>query len=147
MRRPSILLGIALAALWNPGAAQAQIQPLDSYQQTVYREMRRYEAQFNLDAPTHHIFVSSLAGGQTQSVTVDLEAGTTYAILGVCDEDCSDLDLRLYGANGLIDSDVAMDDFPIVRVTTTQSGTFRIEVVMASCSVDPCRYGLGVYEN
>src|SRR5688500_127741 len=114
--RLALLLPLAAALVGAASTARAQdIQPLDGYQRTVYRELRRYEAEFDFDNPTHHVWVGSLSDDQSQSVTVQLEAGTTYAILGVCDEDCSDVDLSLYAGSTLIDSDVALDDYPIVR--------------------------------
>ena len=72
-----------------------------------------------------------------------LRRGTTYAALGTCDEDCSDLDLGvLDGRKQLIGSDVEDSDYPTVSVTVQTSGAFYVRVVMAKCRVEPCRYAV-----
>lgn len=73
-----------------------------------------------------------------QSVSYDgflLSGETVYA---TCDGDCADLDILLYDANNgdLVDSDTLMDAQPVV--VAPYEGTFVIEVVMASCSIEPC---------
>jgi hypothetical protein len=40
---------------------------------------------------------------------------------------------------------VEVDDYPVVEVVVTGSGTFRLEVGMADCAAEPCSYGVGVY--
>ena len=57
------------------------------------------------------------------------------------------MDLRLYDPDGdEIDSDVGDDDWPVVKVASARSGTYTIKVVMASCSTDPCYYGVGAFK-
>ncbi|MFL5541579.1 MAG: hypothetical protein ACJ8J0_21505 [Longimicrobiaceae bacterium] len=95
---------------------------------------------------THRIYTGSLNDDASEFVSLDLEIGTQYQIMGQCDTDCSDLDLVLYDARGNeIDSDLEMDDYPVVSVTPSRSGTFRVKVTMANCSAEPCRYGIGVF--
>ena len=54
------------------------------------------------------------------------------SVSGLCDEDCSDLNLFLYNENGiLVDSDVDADANPIV--TAPYEGTFVVEVSVPSC--------------
>jgi hypothetical protein len=79
-------------------------------------------------------------------VSLDLNIGTQYQIMGACDTDCSDLDFVLYDGRGnQIDQDVELDDVPIVTVTPSRTGTFRVKVTMATCTAEPCRYGIGVF--
>jgi hypothetical protein len=95
---------------------------------------------------THHIYTGSLNDGGTEMVQLDLDVGMEYQIMGACDGDCSDLDLILYdGAGNVIDSDMLDDDVPVVSVTVARSGAFRVRVSMAACSVEPCRYGIGIF--
>jgi hypothetical protein len=75
-----------------------------------------------------------------------LNAGERYVVAAACDRDCSDVDLQLLSPAGWeIDSDFLSDDEPIVYATPARSGTYRIRVSMASCSVEPCEYFAGVF--
>lgn len=75
-----------------------------------------------------------------------LQKGMTYAIVGVCDEDCSDIDLELYDENGnSISADYSSDDYPIVEVTPAWTGQFSLDVDMYSCSADYCYYGVSIF--
>jgi hypothetical protein len=95
---------------------------------------------------THRIYTGSLDNGAGEVVELQLEAGTAYAIMGACDTDCSDLDLVLLDPAGAeVAEDVADDDYPVVAVQPERSGTYRVQVAMAACSEEPCRYGLGVF--
>lgn len=69
--------------------------------------------------------------------------GTNYVLFGACDNDCTDVDLRIHDASGtLIMQDVATDDRPVLLFTARSSGKYRVDVVMAACSANPCRYGV-----
>jgi hypothetical protein len=89
-------------------------------------------------------YTGSLRQGQVDDLKVDLNAGQNYLFIGLCDQDCGDIDLYLYDENGqLIDSDIKNDDKPLVLVTPRWSGRFYIKVKMVSCSNQPCFYGVG----
>ena len=143
-----MLRAVALLALLAsvPTALSAQIEVLDPFQRTVYQQLRHYEEEFEVQEMTHAVYLSQLNNESTETVTVDLEAGVNYLILGVCDEDCSDLDLELFQGTTLVDEDMASDDYPVVTVDPTASRTYRLRVTMAACSETPCRYGIAVYE-
>jgi len=65
----------------------------------------------------------SLDAGEHESQTLSLQSGNRYMMVGVCDNDCSDLDLRLYDPSGdEIDVDVELDDKPVLDVTPSSSG-------------------------
>ena len=86
-----------------------------------------------------------LDAGETEDRTVTISAAGTYLIVGVCDQDCTDIDLELYGPGGnLIDSDVADDDVPVL-VGELPSGQYRLRVKMITCEVEPCNYGVGLF--
>ncbi len=70
---------------------------------------------------------------------VYLREGVNYRIYGACDNDCSDLDMEIYGADGeLADRDVAIDDVPYVQITPTQSGRHYVRIWLYQCSAEPC---------
>jgi len=92
------------------------------------------------------IFDGSLDHEGSQSLTLPLRAGRQYAILGVCDVDCKDLDLRLFGLNDIqLEADVEEDDVPVIMFTPERDGKFRIKVTMAECETSPCFYGVGLF--
>jgi hypothetical protein len=88
----------------------------------------------------------SLSDRRSESWSFTLLRDRTYRFDGACDQDCSDLDFELYDENGnLVDSDLLLDDFPVVTVTPSRSGRFRLRVTMASCDVSPCGYDVDLY--
>lgn len=77
---------------------------------------------------------------------VYLSAGSSYRIVGVCDNDCSDVDLSLEDAQRVVlASDVLEDDLPILHFTPKTSTTYWIRPTMAVCNVNPCGYGIAVF--
>ena len=143
MKLPLIALAAgAMLLVSSPATAQ------DEWTRQVRSQLRAAGERFEQDGYelTHDISTGSLNQGASYRVTMDLSIGTEYFIMGVCDEDCSDLDLVLYDrAGNIVDSDMAMDDYPIVNVVPSRSGTYTVEVRMATCSIAPCRYGVGVF--
>lgn len=96
-------------------------------------------------AESHATLYGLVESGGRQSMTVRLEAGRSYRIVGKCDHDCSDLDFRLYDEHGtLADSDLGADDVPAVAVTPHRTAAFRLEVTMAACSTRSCGWGASV---
>lgn len=136
----SALLGAALVS----SVAQAQ----DRYEEVVRAELRRV-GQTSENSGYHlttDIFMGRLDDDATTNQNVSLESGQDYAIWGVCDQDCTDIDLTLYDDDGnQVDQDIQTDDKPLVRVTPRRNGRYRIKVSMATCSANPCRYGVGVW--
>jgi hypothetical protein len=95
---------------------------------------------------THDPFIGSLGNGGYNDITLNVRDGVSYAIVGVCDSDCRDIDLELYDDNGnRIVADTGSNDTPGVRFTPRWSARFTIRVTMASCSNAPCRYGIGFF--
>lgn len=94
---------------------------------------------------THGPWVASLRQGERRSWTIRLNAGATYRLVGVCDNDCSDLDLKLYAGEATVAQDVLVDDVPVLNFTPATTRDYTLEVIMASCSVNPCRYGAAGY--
>jgi hypothetical protein len=85
------------------------------------------------------------AGAATEH-TANLTGGVRYGIVGVCDNDCSDVDLTLYSPTGTtVASDVALDDHPTLNFVAPMSGTYRLRVSMATCRQNPCYYGVQLY--
>ena len=87
--------------------------------------------------------MGSLRDGATERVTVRLASNVDNQLIGVCDTDCSDLDMILFDSNGRqVDSDVLEDDTPILGISPPRDGLYTIEVRMVDCDENPCRYGI-----
>jgi len=143
-------IALALAAMAGLVVSTAAAAPAhqDEWVAQVRRLLQQAGRTFEQRgySMTHQIYTGSLNNRTSEFVTLRLDVGTQYQIMGACDEDCSDLDMTLYSPNGdEIDTDVEMDDFPIVSVEAPRSGTYRVKVVMATCTAEPCRYGVGVF--
>jgi hypothetical protein len=88
----------------------------------------------------------ALADDGTENYTVTLTEGHTYVLVGVCDSDCSDLDLTLLdGAGEFVVEDTEVDDAPVIEFTVTKSGEFTLPVTMFECSADFCYFGLALF--
>ena len=144
MRRIALVAAVAAAAVLLPSRARAQ----DQWESQVRSLLEQGGQQLSSHGytMTHRIYTGALNNGARESVQVSLEAGKEYQLVGACDTDCSDLDFVLFDGNGRqLDSDVLDDDVPIVSVTVSQSGSFTLQVMMVTCTADPCRYGVGVF--
>jgi len=145
MHRTVILSAAALSLLGVTGRAQAQPDQWTRQVNSLLSQAAGV-ATSNGMSRTHEPYVGSLRTGASSSHTLQLNAGTSYSIIGVCDNDCSDFDLRLFDPRGReVDSDLLTDDQPVVDVVPPVTGTYTVRAIMTTCSVQPCRYGIGVY--
>jgi hypothetical protein len=144
MHRNVILAAAGLSLLGVTGVAQAQ----DQWTRQVNSLLERAASMATSNGlrRTHNPYIGSLREGATTNHTIQLNGGTSYQLIGVCDNDCSDFDLRLYDPQGReVDSDVLTDDTPVVSVTPSRTGNYTVRAIMTSCSSEPCRYGIGTY--
>jgi len=141
-RNPRIAV-LALSAIiaMTPVAVSAQ----DMWERQVLRQLNAVAAAADSEAnyvASHDPFTGSLRNNNYTEIQYTLQAGVHYLLTGVCDNDCSDLDLELYDGNHrLVSRDTGSDDKPIVGVTVGVSGRFYLRVIMARCSTLTCRYG------
>jgi hypothetical protein len=133
----------ALTVLFTPGNAQAQ------YSSTVRRQLERVQssiANYGFER-SHNFTIDKMDEGENEYFTVTLDRGRAYMIAGACDQDCSDVDLKIFDENwNEIDADRRTDDLPVVAVTPSWTGRFNIKVTMYECSSEPCYYGVGIFE-
>lgn len=144
LKRVAALL--AAVALLAPASASAQVP--DPYARELAAQLSRIDqvvAQQNF-ARAAGPFAGGLDARQARRFTVNLRAGQDYRIVGVCDSNCTDLDLRIYDPrNALLAEDVLTDDVPVLSVRPTQTGPYTIEVVMYACGARPCWFAFNVY--
>ena len=91
-------------------------------------------------------FSGGLQQGGNQSFPITLEQGGDYRIIGVCDNDCHDLDLALRDQNNnVVQQDNATDDHPVLQSQPAWTGPFMIDLTMYNCTRAPCFFTVVVY--
>ncbi len=144
MKAPLVpaLLALALGcALATEAAAQA------SYQQQIRASLRAAAGRVSPRnaQPDGDALMGVLNGGRSGTQLVSLQAGVRYAIVGVCDDNCSDVDLRLFGPTGAkIAEDVQQNATPTLEFTAAAAGRYRLAIEMVACSANPCAWGVQV---
>jgi hypothetical protein len=132
------------------GSVQAQtLEPLDPWVRQVHLQLWMYRVDLGLTDLSHNIVTGSLDAGERETVMAELEGGSHYTLLAVCDNDCTDVDLRVKTRSGTtLDEDLELDDFPLCEISVAGEGTmmFEVEVIMVDCDVEPCRYAVAVFE-
>lgn len=138
----SMMALVAGAALLCASPARAQDQWLEEVAIQLDAVVEALDAEgMSLTSAPH---AGALNEGDSEEVELELQAGT-YLIVGMCDSDCSDLDLLLSENGEEVDSDFEMDDTPVLAIEVEEGSTFSLRVDMATCSNGPCRYGIGIF--
>ncbi len=77
--------------------------------------------------------------------TVRLEPGE-YVVVGTCQVGC-DLDVHVFGEEGRrpVARDIGAWPHAFADVRVQQAGNYRVQAAMPECSVEPCRYALGIF--
>jgi hypothetical protein len=149
MNRSLLFAALAAASLALPRAGAAQdyratvLAQLDAAAQPVTSNGFRPEPSvFSRDA-----VVGMLKGGVSSVMEINLQQGVSYFIAGACDQDCSDLDLRLFapGSSDVFAEDTQTDDYPMLTFTAPRTGRYMLSVDMAECSEGSCYYGYRVF--
>ncbi len=135
-------------AMQPPPASAAPPASGGNYQQQILARLTQVEQAVaaqgfqQIAAPV----TGQLPQGQMQSWPITLDVGAEYRVIGVCDDDCGDLDLALYdGYGNVISQDSSADAAPVVSVIPTMSGQFQVQANMYNCRVAPCYYALVLY--
>lgn len=91
--------------------------------------------------------VEVLDRGEVGRIRVPLEVADGEVIIsGVCDIDCTDLDMAVYAPDDRrMGVDVEMDDRPVVIFTVPESGAYEVHVRMVTCSTASCGYAVQVF--
>ena len=146
MMRRIIPVLIALAAAGCAGHRASTTSTTGTYTTQVDTYLARQAATERASGYTRLVagpVHGRLNSGATGSHEMQVLGGSAYVVFGQCDNDCTDLDLKIYDPNGsLLLQDVAVDDHPTLIFNPKTSGTLRVEVIMAHCNVNPCFYGL-----
>lgn len=135
-----LILALAFAAVSSAAFGQ-------SYADTVWTQLQEWYEDYNEDGyAVENYVVGKLDEGETDSWSFWLEGGNDYTIIGVCDEDCGDIDLAIYDdGDALVDEDVLDDDYPIISASPLSDELFTVDVDMYECDVEPCYFGIAIF--
>lgn len=134
----------ALAAAQTPPAATGQ----NAYQQQILARLAQVEQAFVSQGfqQVSQPVTGQLGAGQHQNWPLTMNQGYDYRIVGVCDNDCGNIDLVIYDENNvLVAQDVLADATPVATVAPQWTGPFTAQAVMQQCTVQPCYYALVLY--
>ncbi len=135
----STLFAVVLLAL--PSIAGAQ-----THAEAVWTQLNRAYNQVNGDGfGSRNYVIGRMASGASDSWSFTLPGSTSYKIVGVCDNDCEDLDIRVSIGDDVIAEDVLDDDVPIVNFSAKGETRYSVRVTMATCKADPCFWGIAVF--
>ncbi len=82
----------------------------------------------------------------SMSFDLAVSRGVDYLVVGVCDNDCDDVDLLVHDdTDAEIASDFEPDDYPVLSFSATAKGSWTVEVRMPGCSADTCIFGFQVF--
>lgn len=142
MKPLAIAIIAAATALPTLAAAdqwESQVREYFTYAETVLND-GGYRAGTD-------IFMDRLRQNESDRLTVTIGSPGNFLLLGLCDADCPDLDLKIYDSRGaLVGQDTEVDSTPIVEFYAPTRGDYTLEVLMYRCTTEPCRYGVRLYE-
>jgi len=145
VRSLTVLVSLALAGCATGGGGGGAARATSTVNQLLASANRLARAQGYTQAASRPAS-GALNDDRAEDVGLTLNAGRQYLLVGVCDADCSDMDLRLSSpAGNLVAQDVATDDTPILQFTAPATGNYRVRVIMATCTTNPCYYGVALY--
>ncbi|MDB4951951.1 MAG: hypothetical protein JWM27_4600 [Gemmatimonadetes bacterium] len=138
---PGALL-LALACAAHPLAAQQK-----GAEGVARRLKEKPDAAWSRGmSPVGASLTGALGADGSARFSVNLTAGRTYAVIGLCDADCHDLDLRLFDPDGVeANADVEPDDAPYVLVTPRRTGAYQVRAYMAECRSATCAFGIQLF--
>jgi hypothetical protein len=143
LRAPVLVTLAALIAGSGAAAAQGSLWELQ-----VRHQLERVDETLRREgyARVHTSDVRALNTDESEALPVKLEAGSSYAVLGVCDHDCTALHLVLFNEVGYeVAAAHATNEAPLMQVSPREPGRYRVKVMMAGCGMNPCWYGVAVF--
>lgn len=125
-------------------------EPLEAWAQVLLDEMAAMDdAAARIGAvEVFDPVIEMLKQGDTHVIEYEFDVpGARIALVGVCDIDCTDLDLGVFDAYGQeIAVDIEADDRPEVNIEIYEPGVLEVHVYMAACSVQPCGFAVQAYQ-
>jgi hypothetical protein len=135
-----VIVLLALAVVATPAVAQQRWER--QVQDRVQRAIDAVAASSRLSVLKRSGMLNT---DEAASFQTTLLPGISYAIVAVCDDDCSRLQLTLLTPRG---SEIAKErnseSFPTLHFTPDTTRVYGIRVVMEGCRWNPCWYAVAV---
>lgn len=143
MSGKSNLLGIVIGilGLWSVDTAAAD-------EASVLRARLSVVADTSYQTLARDFEIVEAATGDTGRTTFQPEIGKSYFVYGLCDENCTNIDLELADSNDTwwSESDHRPDAAPIVMIPSSDSSReITITLDMIACRTATCAMGIGIY--
>lgn len=116
------------------------------YSRYVIRRMRVAEGRLRLDEPTHETWIGVTGTANSASIDFEMEPGVPHTLVAVCDQDCSAIAFRVIDPRGAVAAVSESSTQAVVRLPPAVAGRWTVEVSVQACSVETCRFGVGIYE-
>ena len=131
-------------ALAGAGPARGQEQTINDY----VRQLVMDSSDPAQEVLVGDIVIAEMGEFGVYEVEFRLDPDKQYYLYAACDDDCGDIDLVGYDADGdEVDSDAEDDPNPLLLVMPGDAGdSLRVELDMELCSADVCVFGIGLYE-
>jgi hypothetical protein len=136
----------AMIALTLMAGPTASAQPV--LQDFLTQQLDNQEPQNATQGFAHAVgpLAGALASSRAAQLPLTLRVGQEIRIVGVCDQACGDLDLRVLDPRGeIIALDTRGNDHPVVDLRAEMYGQHTIEVGMIECRAPRCRFAVNVY--
>jgi len=136
----ALILLVAIALLATPAIAQQR------WERQVDERVQRAIAAVATSSPPAVVRRSGMLNtDEAVSFKTTLIQGTSYAIVAVCDDDCSRLQLTLLSPSGSdLDKERNSESLPTLHFTAQATAVYGIRVVMEGCRWNPCWYAIAV---
>jgi len=135
-----VLVVLAIAVLARPVVAQQRWER--QVQERVQRAIVALTSSSQLPIAKRSGMLNTDEAASFETILVQ---GNSYAIVAVCDDDCSRLQLTLLSPSG---SDIAKErnseSLPTLHFTAATTAVYGIRVVMEGCRWNPCWYAIAV---
>ena len=140
---------LAVPSRSDAGAADPARSEVEPWVQVLYDEM----AAVDKTAKAHGLVaaydpvIELITQDSTHTVEYSFsERGARVTIAGVCDIDCTDLDLAVFDGDGRqVVDDIEPDDRPVAQFVVLEPGTFQVRVHMVACKREPCGFAVQAY--
>jgi hypothetical protein len=133
-----------IQAVFLPGQTHGQ-----TYAEQVWDQLQnQYSAitQVGGDYMLQNYVLGSVYAEEEDLWTFYFDEGAEYVISAACDNDCTDIDVRIRNEAGeVVKEDTQDDDQPLVSFSPATSGNYEVAIKMYKCSDEPCYFGFGIF--
>ncbi|MBU1384691.1 MAG: hypothetical protein KKG14_08570 [Alphaproteobacteria bacterium] len=136
----AVFAAIALGASATVAAPRADPEG-DAWLTETFRELERRQPELS----AIESYRVDLAEGRRSRFTFNARAGSVYLVVGLCADNCTNLDIEVFAGSSSVGSDVLPDQLPTFGFVATTSGPHTVEVAMTACTAAACRAGAKVY--